>query len=213
MEKKTCTACLAEKPISDFAKGDRYLYGRKSICRNCVAEKDAKWYSKNKQEILQKSKIRNLGSTPQSRAKKRSTSSAWKARNRDIVNAQRRLAYHQDREKILERGTTWRRSNPEVVAAMYRNKKARRRSAPGTHTASDVKEIWERQNHRCAVPNCPHPISEAGENKYHVDHVEPLARGGSNDRYNLQILCGTHNMQKNSACPYEWAQRNGLLFL
>jgi len=33
----------------------------------------------------------------------------------------------------------------------------------------------------------------------HVDHIVPLARGGSNDRENLRVLCARCNLQKGAA--------------
>lgn len=41
----------------------------------------------------------------------------------------------------------------------------------------------------CAVCGVPYSI--------HVDHIKPLARGGSNGIDNLQPLCSTCNMRKN----------------
>jgi len=67
---------------------------------------------------------------------------------------------------------------------------ARRRAVSGRHTGADVRAIFERQRGRCAWCCCP---LWGG---YHVDHVMPLSRGGSDDADNLQLMCARCNLRK-----------------
>lgn len=46
---------------------------------------------------------------------------------------------------------------------------------------------------------------------YHVDHIQPLALGGSNDKTNLQLLCPTCNTKKSAKHPIDFMQSRGLL--
>jgi len=117
------------------------------------------------------------------------------------------------REACNERSRQYLRSRPDQVAAYARARRARKAAAEGSHTAEDIKALWERQEHRCAVPGCRNPISDRGRNKYHVDHIVPLNRRGSNGPENLQILCARHNLEKHDADPYEWAKTHGRLFI
>lgn len=99
----------------------------------------------------------------------------------------------------------WKRKNPERVLAHNRNRRALARGADGSHTAQDVQAIYSLQRGRCA--HCSRKVGS----EYHVDHIVPLVRGGSNWPENLQILCPKCNMSKNRKDPFEWKQQNGML--
>jgi len=47
--------------------------------------------------------------------------------------------------------------------------------------------------------------------KHHVDHIMPLARQGTNDKTNLQLLCPTCNRKKSAKHPIDFAQQMGFL--
>jgi len=82
----------------------------------------------------------------------------------------------------------------------------RRRRADGEHTAADVREILEAQSWRCGycgISLRKHP--------YHIDHIIPLARGGSNNRTNIQMLCVQCNLKKGAVDPIDFAQSIGKL--
>ena len=49
------------------------------------------------------------------------------------------------------------------------------------------------------------------EVKHHVDHIEPLSRGGANDDGNIQLLCATCNLQKGAKDPIEFMRLKGFL--
>ncbi len=86
------------------------------------------------------------------------------------------------------------------------NRRARLRGAGGTHTATDLAEIFAAQGGRCAY--CRADLKR--KNK-HVDHIVPLAKGGSNGRQNLQYLCAPCNQTKSARDPIDFAQSLGLL--
>jgi 5-methylcytosine-specific restriction endonuclease McrA len=132
-----------------------------------------------------------------------------------------RKHYHEKREKKVLAKRRERVANPDAYKqanlkyylgnkakhrAWGRNRKARKRGAPGSHTAADLAAILKAQNHRCAY--CRSDLRKA---KRHVDHIQPLARGGSNDRANLQYLCAPCNLAKGARDPVEFAQELGRL--
>lgn len=126
-------------------------------------------------------------------------------RHREDVKEKSRAARAADPEKDRQRSKDWARRNPEQALAISRNKKARKRKAEGSHTAKDISRIRELQSDRCAV--CKTELSAGG----HVDHIQPLSKGGSNLPKNLQLLCAPCNMQKHTTDPIDFMRSRGFL--
>lgn len=89
------------------------------------------------------------------------------------------------------------------VAASVR--RARITGAGGFHTRQDVLTILKLQKYKCAVCEC------SVKKEYHVDHIMPLAKGGTSWPWNLQILCPTCNMKKRDHDPIDHAKTIGRL--
>jgi len=127
----------------------------------------------------------------------------WYQRNIDAQRT-RKLKYRNENiDNARRKSSAYNKANPAKIAAISRNRRARAK-AGGTHTEQDVAEIMKLQKGRCAY--CRIVLG-----KYHVDHIEPLARGGSNDRCNLQILCIPCNKTKSAKDPIVFAQSLGML--
>lgn len=108
-------------------------------------------------------------------------------------------------EENRARARAYYAKNPEKYAVHSRNRKARLKNAEGRHTADDVKALFDRQKGRCV--NCCASIRDS----FHVDHIMPLIRGGSNGPENIQLLCPPCNLSKKAKDPIDWAQQNGRL--
>lgn len=122
--------------------------------------------------------------------KHRAASVKWRAANPDKSRAA--TAAHQAQ-------------HPEQRRANEANRRARKRAAEGTHTQDDIAALYLLQRGKCA---CCHASIKRG---YHVDHIQPLARGGSNDKSNLQLLCPTCNLKKSDRHPIDFMRSRGLL--
>lgn len=144
----------------------------------------------------------------------------WREKNPEKDRAQR-VKYRQNRkDKIREANKRWRAkrpdyhanwvaANPERIELSNKVRKARRRrleaNASGTHTIIDLRAILKQQRGRCAY--CRTKLIE----DRHLDHIQPLSRGGSNDPKNLQFLCRPCNLKKGAMDPVDYARSVGRL--
>ena len=76
----------------------------------------------------------------------------------------------------------------------------RRRSRGGNGRLSKglSKRLYEQQKGLCAC--CGQSLGE----KYHLDHIMPLALGGANEDANMQLLTARCNLQKNAKHPDDY---------
>lgn len=181
---KPCSGCGATKPEDAFYRRRDRAGGRSSRCKECY-----KAYPSASREAAT------------TRAAK------WRAENPDASRAaaERYRATNLDKERA--RIKAFRRANPQLNSVNCSRRRARLRGAEGNHTAADVAEILVLQTGKCAHPWCRVKLGK----KYDVDHIVAIARGGKNDRRNLQILCRPCNAKKWAKDAIDVARENGLL--
>lgn len=207
---------------------ERYVSG--GDCVECRKEKSKNWYSDKTraaakarkwraENVERHANARNKWLS-KNRGKLRKQQSAWTRANKDKAKAIHRQWYDRNADAQRARGRLKRAENIEYyraysriynsknkpkLAAIARNRLARTKFNGGTHTDADVAEILKLQKGRCAY--CRTSASQ----KYHVDHIIPLAKGGSNARRNLQVLCPPCNQTKSARDPIEYMQEKGML--
>jgi 5-methylcytosine-specific restriction endonuclease McrA len=180
---------IAERRVSNCA------------CIPCEAARGLAWRAANPEKsaaIYAKHKAANRETIQKQRA-------AYRAANAEKLRADNAARRALDPEKNRASKLRYRLAYPEKRANLERNRRARLRAAEGFHTDEDIARIYEAQKGRCAC--CQSKISRRAP----VDHIHPLARGGSNWPKNLQILCKPCNSSKKDKDPLEFMQSLGLL--
>lgn len=125
---------------------------------------------------------------------------AYVAKNYEAIQAKRKAHRNANKTRINIEIAAWAKANPEKRRAKERAREARERGAEGTHTATDVNALKISQEGVCAAIHCFQELVLG----FHVDHIMPIARGGSNWPCNLQLLCPTCNQAKHARDPEEW---------
>lgn len=108
-------------------------------------------------------------------------------------------------EAAAETFKRWAEKNRDKIRANVRKRRAVKSGADGFHVAADVQQIFKAQRGKCA--HCKTGVRTG----YHVDHIQPLSKGGSNWPRNLQVLCARCNVRKHAHDPIDFAQREGRL--
>lgn len=129
----------------------------------------------------------------------------YRIRNAEKLREKKADYYKANKSKIADRTRKYVEKNRTAVYARGHNRRAKARNSLGRFTKDDIAFLEKKQKSRCAECRCD--ISK----KRHIDHIMPIARGGSNDRRNLQLLCPSCNCKKGAKDPIEWAQQNGRL--
>ena len=150
------------------------------ICDECRRGIKRSQYQ-NTKEWYQKYYVEN-------KERKQSLCKAWNEKNRD---------------KRREYTRIFQANNHQRVKKSRIASEAKRRSVDGKFDDCHIQEIGNLQNWLCN--NCQCDISS----KYHIDHVIPIALGGTSWPENLQLLCPPCNMKKRCKSPSDWDMENG----
>jgi hypothetical protein len=116
-----------------------------------------------------------------------------------------RSYYLNNKERLNALSAEWREQNPHKSRALQHNYRARKRGA-GSASVDIVERLMGLQRGKCAC--CRVDLSKT---VYHVDHIEPLSKGGRHEDTNLQLLCRHCNQTKHAKLPHEFMQEHGFL--
>lgn len=144
----------------------------------------SEYYAKNKAAVAARSRKWRLSNADRSRS-----------------NSLRYRRENADRLKLVV--AAWHKNNPHKVRAANHRRRAAVKNAEGYFSPSDVRAMMLDQKGRCVY--CKTDISA----NYHLDHIHPLAKGGSNWPSNLQLLCPPCNLSKNDLDEAEFLRRKG----
>ena len=179
---KKCTKCMEWKDVHEFFSDSSKKDGLCPSCASCYRS----YYESVRDRRLKQKK-------------------AYREKNSSAISAYRVKHYAENKDRYLSYAIEYARDNQDRRRATESCRRARKNGSVGSFTADDLARIVESQKWRCA---CCHKSIKGG---YHADHIQPLALGGSSDRFNIQALCPACNMSKGPKDPYKFMQSRGLL--
>lgn len=198
---KTCTKCGEAKPVAAFHTHARGRDGLRTNCKACTNASAAAWYAANRE----KAKANNIAWCAANPEKCRAKSAAWAAANPEKVKKRHAAWLAANPEKVRAHASKWAKANPEARRIHGHNRRARKRANGGRLSPGLAAKLFKLQKGKCA---CCH-VSIADGN--HLDHRIPVALGGPNEDWNMQLLCGPCNMSKGAKHPVDFMQQRGFL--
>jgi 5-methylcytosine-specific restriction endonuclease McrA len=172
-------------------------------CARCRSEHDAPRREATRQEANDRTAAWRRTNPERARA----LVAAWTVVNRERKRRVDREYGAARSEERTRRVKAWYKANPEAKRAHGERRRALLKSAAGSHTRHDIKDIRRLQRGRCANVGCRHALAR----DYHIDHILPLKLGGGNGRRNLQLLCAKCNRAKAAKHPLDFAREQGAL--
>ena len=177
-----CCQCLKDRAIDEYWKNPEK--SREVAKEKYNKEYAASYYTKNKDVIRERNR-------------------KWLDENKDKKKSIDAKYRETQKEKIKAANAKWASENPEKIRSKDRTRDARIKGADGIHDEHDILNILSDQEWMCVY--CKKDLTQA----YHVDHIMPLALGGSNWPSNLQCLCPRCNMRKGAKHPDDWHKEIG----
>lgn len=107
---------------------------------------------------------------------------------------------HKNSVKNYEQKNTW------VNDVRNQNRRARKALAGGKLTKGLRDKLFNLQRGKCAC-GCGSKL----DSNSHLDHIMPLALGGCNEDWNIQLLSPECNKQKHAKHPVDFMQQRGFL--
>lgn len=183
---KLCRRCGTVKPITEFRKDKHKKSGYGSCCKPCSSEIAKAWQRNNPE-------------------KRKARDDAWYAKNKErkaVTDAKRLPAYRERRREIdrarwdgmteeerRERWNSWYRAHRE-----HRNRYDRARRVIRRSQNANWKHFPESLGYVLVISN--DPCAYCGASTEAIDHVVPVARGGSGQWENLAPTCMSCNSSK-----------------
>jgi len=117
-------------------------------------------------------------------------------------SAQAKIYYQENKERLLAQQKEYYEKNKELWTVKAHKRRAN--GLPSHVSIEDIRKLKALQKNKC-------PVCKVELVKHHLDHIQPLSKGGKHEPDNLQLLCPTCNLNKHAKDPVDFMQSKGYL--
>lgn len=188
---KTCSRCGASKDVAEFNRDKSKADGRCSRCRECSRQRSSQWYAEN----TERQNAHRRASYAEKGERERALMAEWRQANPERKRQIDRAWYAANWDRARDARRAWGAANRKRI---YASNRKRRAVLDRPLSPVRLEDIWQRDGGICQLCDdridgslrWPHPASVT------LDHVFPLARGGTHEPENVQLAHGLCNMRK-----------------
>jgi 5-methylcytosine-specific restriction endonuclease McrA len=200
-----CKPCGKIRAVAYRSANIEKIKAKKLIYRAINIEKikakDIAYRTKNVEQL----KVKSADYYAANRQKLDAANLSWAKANPEKIKAISKTYRIANRVAMNAAIAAWRIANPKTVRIHKQNRRARKLKNGGILSKGLAAKLFKLQQGKC--PCCHQPLGD----DYHLDHIVPLALGGSNTDDNMQLLTATCNLQKNAKHPIDFMQQKGFL--
>lgn len=210
---KRCGRCGRLRPLDDFFRDRSRPDGRYPTCKPCRKEYDEarkaakaaydrEYRAKHADRLREYDRARSVRRKEwkadydrkyrgSNKAKIVRRQREWYLKNKDRVDEYLREQRRKTAARKAEYDKRYLRENRQKVYAHNRNRQNRLNGNGGQHTDRDILDKLAFYGYRCLY--CGANLSDG---LFHVDHMWPVVRGGSNSWENIAVACRGCNKSK-----------------
>lgn len=195
MNLKKCNKCFKTRPVSEFNKKKDTRDGYKTICRKCC-----KLYDKERLTRLKWSKVKFTVSKPFQFSILLEIGT--RSRKKYDKQSYNKTYYRFNKERLKEYSSLYKKTavGKSVLKRVYKKRRDQVvKTADGSVTVKALKELKQAQDNKCFY--CGTCLNILSRNDVHLDHVKPLAKGGSHTLSNVVFACRKCNQSKGTKTP------------
>jgi hypothetical protein len=200
-KKGDCKPCEKIRAMAYRAKNKNKIKEYRLENANRINSEKRAWAAANKEKV----KSRNLNFRKENPEKIRAISMNYRKENHDKVLISTKLWRFENPEKVKEYSKEYAAKNAESRRIWQQNRRARQLKNGDKLSKGLAQKLFKLQKGKC--PCCKQLLGD----DYHLDHIVPLALGGSNTDDNIQLLRATCNNQKSAKHPIDFMQQKGFL--
>lgn len=198
---KTCKKCGLQMPREMFHRNARMGDGLAQRCKLCEKKRKALYYKENREKVI----ASNSAYHEANKSRRHQANANWRAKNADRIRERMSSWKMANHEKVAEKDKKWKRLNRTKVKISNKNMRLKRRGANGKLSFGIKEKLFKLQRGKCAC--CGLPLGD----DYHLDHIMPIALGGTNTDDNAQLLRARCNLQKQKKHPVDFMKSRGFL--
>ena len=183
---KSCSSCKEIKPAKEFYSHRRNKDGLTYQCKVCMGRSSRRYRDDSPTYKAKDSKRSRLYALRNPESSRRAQAT-FREKHQEERREYSRKFSKENKSKKAAYLRKWRKLFPEKAAAQRYARRTRENGAPGISNEFQIAARIEMFGGRCWI--CRDKIQA-------LDHVKPLARGGSNWPANLRPVCRTCNSSK-----------------